>query len=109
MARTSGRAGRPWRRAVEAVKARSQVCHLCGDAIDMDLEFPDPMSFSVDHLVPLSEMDEDDPRRVDPDWLAPAHLSCNSSRQNMSLADYRDKQRAEAGHDISEGWSRRWL
>ena len=107
MAKTSGRAGRPWRRAVEVVKRRSQICHLCGNAIDMDLEFPDPDSFSVDHLIPLSELDEDDPRRVDPQWLAPAHLRCNSSRQNMSLAQWRAEQ-AEA-NEIAASTSRDWL
>lgn len=53
----------------------------------MDLEFPHPESFSVDHLIPLSQMDEDDPRRTDPDHCAPAHLSCNSSRQDKSVIE----------------------
>lgn len=87
MARTSGRKGRPWRRCVAEVKRRSQICWICNDAIDMDLEFPHPESFSVDHLVPLSQLDEDDPRRVDPDYCAPAHLSCNSSRQDRSVTE----------------------
>lgn len=30
-------------------------CQLCGDPIDRTLRFPDPMSASVDHIVPLSK------------------------------------------------------
>ena len=89
MAKAAGRKGRPWRRCVAEVKRRSQICHLCGEAIDLDLAFPHPESFSVDHLIPVSQMEEDDPRLNDPDYCAPAHLGCNSSRNNKSLDDYR--------------------
>lgn len=95
MARTSGRKGRPWRRCVAEVKRRSQICWICNEAIDMDLEFPHPESFSVDHLVPLSQLDENDPRRTDPDYCAPAHLSCNSSRQDKSVMELAATREAE--------------
>lgn len=95
MAKTSGRKGRPWRRCVAEVKRRSQICWICGDAIDMDLTFPHPESFSVDHLIPLSQLDEDDPRRTDPDYCAPAHLSCNSSRQAKSVLEVRSSSEHE--------------
>lgn len=75
----------------------------------MDLKFPDPNSFSVDHLIPLSEMGPDDPRRTDPDYLAPACLHCNASRQNMTLAEWRAKQADAAGDGVQESTSRRWL
>ncbi|WKS54925.1 HNH endonuclease signature motif containing protein [Corynebacterium accolens] len=107
MASRAGRAGRRWRKAVEVVKKRSQVCELCGEAIDMDLQFPDPMSFSVDHIIPLSELEEDDPRRADPDWLQSTHLKCNSSRQNMSMAEWRVKQ--DAAEEFTRSWSRQWI
>lgn len=109
MAGTSGRKGRPWRRAVEIVKARSQICALCGEAIDLDLQFPDSRSFSVDHTVPLSQLGPDDPRRTDPDYLQPAHLGCNAARQNMTLAEWRAKQADAAGDGVQAGTSRRWL
>ena len=80
MAKTSGRKGRPWRRAVEQVKQRSQICAACHEAIDLDLEFPDPMSFSVDHIIPLSQLGEHDPRRISPDNLQPMHLGCNARK-----------------------------
>lgn len=86
MARSKGRAGRPWLRASAAVRARVRdhgaPCCLCGHAIDLDLRHPHPLSFSVEHLVPLSL--DGAPR--DLDNLGPAHLSCNSRRGNrMSM------------------------
>lgn len=32
----------------------AETCGLCGDAIDPDLVYPDPMSRSLDHVVPLA-------------------------------------------------------
>lgn len=103
MARTSGRKGRPWRRCVAEVKRRSQVCWICKDAIDLDLEFPHPQSFSVDHLIPLSQLGEDDPRRTDPDYCAPAHLGCNSSRQAKSVLEV-TSQAEEESLPTSRDW-----
>lgn len=31
------------------------VCGLCGDPVDRELVWPDPMSASLDHVVPLSK------------------------------------------------------
>lgn len=70
------RGGRPYRRQAERLRATSGVCHLCGGAIDPELRSPHPMSFSVDHIVPLS-MGGD---LHDPANLAPAHRLCNMKR-----------------------------
>lgn len=47
-------------------------CHLCGDPIDPALKHPDPMSASVDHLIPLSRGGSHSVQNV-----RPAHLTCN--------------------------------
>lgn len=58
---------------------RRPRCWLCSQLIDYDLEYPDPGSFSPDHIVPVT---------VDPSLaevysnLAPSHLDCNRRRQN---------------------------
>ena len=58
---------------------RRPRCWLCGQLIDYDLVYPDPDSFSPDHIVPVT---------VDPALaevysnLAPSHLACNWSRSN---------------------------
>ncbi|TPX00978.1 HNH endonuclease [Schumannella luteola] len=52
-------------------------CWLCGQPIDYDLQWPDPGSFSVDHVVPHSRSPE---LREDPGNLRSSHLLCNQKR-----------------------------
>lgn len=55
------------------------VCWLCGQWIDRDLKFPDKRSWSADHIIPVSKRPD---LALERDNIAPAHLSCNSSRQD---------------------------
>lgn len=82
MPRSRGRTGRPWRRVREQVLDHCNICWLCGEWIDRSIPAPDPMSASVDHVVPLSEGEHVDP--LDPAYLRPAHFGCNSSRGNRA-------------------------
>jgi hypothetical protein len=50
-------------------------CHLCLGKVDRHLVCPDPLSPSIDHLVPISDGGSDDPEN-----LRLAHFGCNSSR-----------------------------
>lgn len=43
------------RKAIVKQKRASQVCYLCGQPIDMTLRTPHPMSFELDHKVPLND------------------------------------------------------
>lgn len=84
MPRGPGRDGRPWRRAKERIRRTQNICHLCGTPIDPTLTWPDPMSFSVDHVEPYSLRPE---LARDPNNLAAAHLSCNSRKGNGTRGD----------------------
>jgi 5-methylcytosine-specific restriction endonuclease McrA len=50
-------------------------CGLCGEPIDPDLKHPDPMSKSVDHIIPLSKGGAHEQTNLQ--W---AHLFCNVSK-----------------------------
>ena len=52
-------------------------CHICGDRVDMALTFPDPMSHSLDHVVPLSRGGTHEPANA-----SLAHLGCNVRKGN---------------------------
>lgn len=70
-----GRSGRSWRKFVAICKRElPPVCHLCGGLIDLSLHWNDPMSWTIDHIRPLSEggLPEDLSN------AAPAHRRCNS-------------------------------
>lgn len=64
------------RRVTRHVRARGEDCCICGQAIDYGLAWPNPRSFSVQHV---------QPRSVRPDLVfdvtncAAAHLDCNQS------------------------------
>ena len=49
------RYGVPWERfdPVDVFERDDWTCGLCGDPVDPDLEHPDPMSVSLDHIVPI--------------------------------------------------------
>lgn len=72
-----GRDGRSWRRFVALCRRElPPICHLCGGVIDMGLHYNDPMSWTIDHIIPLAEGGA-------PESLsnaAPAHRRHNSQK-----------------------------
>lgn len=52
------------------------ACSLCGDDIDMDLKYPDPMSRSVDHVLPRSHGGTEEMGN-----LSLAHFRCNNMKR----------------------------
>jgi len=57
------------------------ACHICGVAIDYTLTHLDPMSFVVDHVVPLAKGGADalDNKKA-------AHRGCNSTKRARLVA-----------------------
>lgn len=44
------------RKKHRAIIAKAKpACHICGQPIDYSLQYPDPMCFVVDHLVPIAK------------------------------------------------------
>ena len=62
-------------------KRHGSTCHLCGKPINDRLTFPNNMSRTVDHLVPVSRGGDNTI-----DNLRPAHLECNTVRSNLALS-----------------------
>jgi 5-methylcytosine-specific restriction endonuclease McrA len=56
------------------------TCRLCGLPIDPEVAWPDPMSASVDHIVPLSRGGLHSMINVQS-----AHLGCNSSKRDRVI------------------------
>jgi len=67
---------------VEDVDAREiyerdgYLCHICGQAVDPGLKYPDPMSASLDHIIPLAAGIEAGGLHSRTN-VAMAHLRCN--------------------------------
>lgn len=83
MPRSKGRTGRPWLRARARVLRASDICWICGL----------PGSTTVDHVIPVAHLPENDPLLRDPVNLRPAHSWCNSSRGTGTRnADHTSRQ-----------------
>lgn len=55
-------------------------CGICKELIDLAVKYPEPKSFSIDHIVPRSQGGSHAF-----DNLQPAHLDCNAKRQDKPL------------------------
>lgn len=75
---SAGRSGRPWRRIRARVLSEETAC-FCGRLIDRTLPPGDPMSATVDHIVPLIAGGDPYERSN----LRAAHRSCNSARRHV--------------------------
>lgn len=56
------------------------LCQLCHQPIDLTLEYPNPMMFSIDHIVPRSKGGNHTIGN-----LQASHLICNTRRGNNAL------------------------
>lgn len=66
-----------YRRLREAVIARgSQDCYRCGQPVDFTLKWPDPNSFSLEHIKPRDLYPE---LEYDLANVTASHLGCNSA------------------------------
>lgn len=62
----------------EVVKEHGWVCGICGEQISRELKYPDPMSLSIDHIMPLAKGGTHAMEN-----LQPAHLICNSLKRDL--------------------------
>ena len=67
-------------------EASNKTCCLCAKPIDETLQSPDPMSFSLEHLTPISRGG-----RHDISNIGFAHRVCNSSKGNRTLEEFRER------------------
>lgn len=70
------------------IYAAQSVCGICGRPVDFTLRYPDPMSKTVDHIVPIN-------RGGHPSDLANlqlAHLACNRAKSDKLTASTAGQQ-----------------
>lgn len=72
----AGRSTRRYKALKAEQRAKRLPCCLCGQRIDYTLQWPDPRSFSVQHIKDWHTHPE---LREDPANFDSAHLDCNSS------------------------------
>lgn len=65
------------------IYATQSVCGICGKPVDMSLRYPNPMSKTVDHIIPINRGGHPS----DLDNLQLAHLACNLAKSDKLLPD----------------------
>ena len=70
---------RAWRKLAAVQRAKHLPCFICGQLISYDLEWPDPASFSADHIKPWVRHPE---LRLDPGNVVSSHLRCNLAKSD---------------------------
>ena len=81
------------------ILATQSICGICGKPVDKSLKYPDPMSPTVDHIIPISK--NGDP--VSLDNLQLAHRCCNRAKSDRILAEVLPKDENRK-LPLSEDW-----
>lgn len=63
------------------ILATQSVCAICGKPVDKSIKYPDPMSPTVDHIIPVSK--GGDPTALEN--LQLAHRYCNRQKSDKIL------------------------
>lgn len=74
------------------ILAAQTVCGICGKPVDKSLKYPDPLSPSVDHIIPVAKGGHPS----DIDNLQLAHWTCNRQKSDKLLKRHRKAQEQEA-------------
>lgn len=65
------------------IYATQTLCGICGKPVDMSLRYPNPMSKTVDHIVPISRGGHPS----DIENLQLAHLTCNLEKSDRLMKE----------------------
>lgn len=60
------------------ILATQSICGICGQVVDKSIKYPDPMSPTVDHIIPCAKGGSDDL-----DNLQLAHRKCNRLKSDQ--------------------------
>ena len=65
---------------IDIFKRDKWICYICGIKINKQLKWPDIMSKSIDHIIPISKGGVDAPHNV-----KATHLVCNLRKNNIII------------------------
>lgn len=86
-----------WDHNKKIILATQSVCGICGKPVDKSLRYPDPMSPTVDHIIPVSR--NGDPTSLDN--LQLAHRYCNRMKSDK-LPEEKPKENRDPNRDLPQ-------
>ena len=72
-----------YRRRRARVLRNAEVCAICGQPLNPDIPWPDPMCITADHIVPIAEGGHNNGK------LQACHRICNQKRWSQSAKPVR--------------------
>ena len=76
------------------------VCAICGRPVDMSLKAPDPMSPTVDHIIPINKGGHPS----DINNLQLAHWICNRMKSDKLISSEKVEVKPNKGIKLSCDW-----
>ena len=70
-----------YERNKKRILATQEICALCGKPVDKTIKYPDPMSATIDHIIPVSKGGHPS----DIENLQLAHFKCNRAKSDRLL------------------------
>lgn len=82
------------------ILATQSVCAICGKPVDKSIKYPDPMSPTVDHIIPVNK--NGDPCALDN--LQLAHRYCNRMKSDK-IINVRKVEDPNRKLPLTENWA----
>lgn len=91
--RQSGYRGNPadWERAKKTILSTQTICGICGNPVDKSLKWPNPLSPTVDHIIPIIKGGHPN----DLHNLQLAHWCCNRQKSDKLQQQIREAKPEE--------------
>ncbi len=89
-----------WEHNKKIILARESICGICGKPVDKSLKYPDPMSPTVDHIIPVAK--NGDP--VSLDNLQLAHRYCNRMKSDKMPTEAPKPREEKKKFLLSANW-----
>ena len=82
------------------IYATQSVCAICGRPVDFSLKFPDPMSPTVDHIIPIDKGGHPS----DIQNLQLAHFGCNNRKGSKIKPKAEERKGSNRALPLSADW-----
>lgn len=87
------------------IMATQNVCAICGRPVDFGLKYPDPMSATVDHIIPINRGGH--PSALEN--LQLAHLICNREKSDKLTKENKIREQTQPTNtNRNLPWSMDW-
>ena len=78
------------------------MCGICGYPVDKSLKYPDPMSATIDHIIPINK----NGHPSDIDNMQLAHFACNRQKSDKVFKEKKEKKTVTGNRNLPQ--SRDW-